>query len=58
MSDGIREFKYKGATVRPYEPFNVHQSEGFSDGSLRGGVCPTLRANKHDLVVIIENEET
>ena len=38
MSDGIREFKYKGATVRPYEPFNVHQSEGFSEGSLRGGM--------------------
>ena len=33
----MKEFKYKGATVRPYEPFNVHQSESFSDGSLRGG---------------------
>ena len=54
----MREFKYKGATVRPYEPFNVHQSEGFSEGSLRGGVCPTLRAGKNDLVVIIEDEET
>ena len=54
----MREFKYKGATVRPYEPFNAHQTDGFSVGSLRGGVCPTLRANKHDLIIIIEDEET
>ena len=53
----MREFKYKGATVRPYEPFNAHQTDGFSVGSLRG-VCPTLRANKHDLIIIIEDEET
>ena len=33
----MKEFKYKGATVRPYEPFNAHQSEGYSEGSLRGG---------------------
>lgn len=54
----MREFKYKGAVVRPYEPFNAHQTDGFSVGSLRGGVCPTLRANKHDLIIIIEDEET
>ena len=33
----MREFKYKGATVRPYEPFNAHQSEGYTIGSIRGG---------------------
>lgn len=54
----MREFRYKGATVKPYEPFNAHQSGGYSRGSLRSGVCPTLRADKHDLVVIIEYEET
>lgn len=32
----MKEFKYKGATVRPYEPFNAHQTDGFSVGSLRG----------------------
>ena len=32
----MREFKYKGATVRPYEPFNAHQSEGYTIGSIRG----------------------
>ena len=54
----MKEFKYKGATVKPYKPFNAHQSDGYSRGSLRSGVCPTLRADIHDLVVIIENEET
>ena len=34
----MREFKYKGVTVRPYEPFNAHQTDGFSVGSLRGGM--------------------
>ena len=53
----MKEFTYKGVTVRPYEPFKAHRSEGFSIGSLRGGECPTLQANKHDLIVIIENEE-
>ena len=33
----MKEFKYKGAVVRPYEPFNAHQTDGFSVGSLRGG---------------------
>ena len=54
----MREFKYKGAVVRPYEPFNAHQTDGFSVGSRWGGVCPTFRANKHDLIIIIEDEET
>ena len=54
----MKEFTYKGAIVRPYEPFKAHRSEGFSIGSLRGGECPTLQANKHDLIIIIENEET
>ena len=57
MSDGIREFKYKGATVRPYEPFHEHYSESFFSGS-RGGVAPGICAFKHDLIVIIEKEET
>lgn len=53
----MREFKYKGATVRPYEPFHEHYSERFFRGSI-GGVSPTICSNKHDLIVIIENEET
>ena len=53
----MREFKYKGATVRPYEPFHEHYSERFFSGSV-GGVSPTIYAFKHDLIVIIENEET
>ena len=53
----MREFKYKGATVRPYEPFHEHYSERFFSGSI-GGVSPTICSNKHDLIVIIENEET
>ena len=53
----MREFKYKGATVRPYEPFNEHYSESFFRGSV-SGVSPTICAFKHDLIVIIENEET
>ena len=54
----MREFKYKGATVRPYEPFNAHQSEGYTIGSIRGGVSPSLLAGKQDLIIIIEDEET
>ena len=53
----MREFKYKGATVRPYEPFHEHYSERFFSGSV-GGVSPAICAFKHDLIVIIENEET
>ena len=54
----MKEFKYKGAIVRPYEPFQFYASESFTHGSIRGGVCPTLVAGKHDFVVIIEYEET
>ena len=54
----MKEFKYKGATVRPYEPFHEHYSERFFRGSIGGGVSPTICSNKHDLIVIIENEET
>ena len=53
----MREFKYKGATVRPYEPFHEHYSERFFSGSV-DGVSPSICAFKHDLIVIIENEET
>ena len=53
----MREFKYKGATVRPYEPFHEHYSESYFRGSI-SGVSPTICAFKHDLIVIIENEET
>ena len=53
----MREFKYKGSTVRPYEPFHEHYSERFFSGSV-GGVSPSICAFKHDLIVIIENEET
>ena len=58
MSDGIREFKYKGATVRPYEPFHENYSERFFSGSIGGGVSPSLLAGKQDLIIIIEDEET
>ena len=54
----MKEFKYKGATVRPYEPFHENYSERFFSGSIGGGVSPSLLAGKQDLVVIIENEET
>ena len=53
----MREFKYKGATVRPYEPFHEHYSERFFSGSV-GGVSPSICAFKYDLIVIIENEGT
>lgn len=32
----MREFKYKGATVRPYEPFCYNKSEKFFNGSMGG----------------------
>ena len=54
----MREFKYKGATVRPYEPFHEHYSESFFRGSIGGGVSPSLLAGKQDLIIIIEDEET
>ena len=53
----MREFKYKGATVRPYEPFHEHSSEWFFSGSV-GGVSPSICAFNHDLIVILENEAT
>ena len=53
----MREFRYKGATVKPYEPFHEHYSERFFSGSV-GGVSPSICAFKQDLIVIIENEET
>ena len=53
----MKEFKYKGATVRPYEPFHENYSESFFRGSV-SGVSPSICAFKHDLIVIIENEET
>ena len=34
----MREFKYKGATVRPYEPFHENYSERFFSGSIGGGI--------------------
>ena len=42
----MREFKYKGVTVRPYEPFNAHQTDGFSVGSLRGGGMSDLTSRQ------------
>lgn len=37
----LNEFVYKGAIVRPYEPFHEHYSERFFSGSV-GGVSPTI----------------
>ena len=54
----MREFKYKGAIVRPYEPFYYNKSEKFFKGSM-GGVARTILADEHPQMVIIEvNEET
>ena len=33
----MREFRYKGAIVRPYEPFYYNKSEKFFKGSMGGG---------------------
>ena len=52
----MREFKYKGATVRPYEPFHEHYSERFFSGSV-GGVSRSICGGKDELSVIIENGE-
>ena len=54
----MKEFKYKGVTVRPYEPFHKDYSERFLHGFRARGLSPTICSNKHDLIVIIENEET
>ena len=51
----MREFKYKGATVRPYEPFYYNKSERFFKGSM--AVARTLLADEHPQAVIIEIDE-
>ena len=53
----MREFKYKGAVVRPYEPFCYNKSEKFFNGSMGGGVARTLLADEHPQAVIIEIDE-
>ena len=52
----MREFKYKGAVVRPYEPFYYNKSEGYMKGSLKG-LARTILAEGHPLAVIIEVDE-
>ena len=52
----MKEFKYKGALVRPYEPFCYNKSERFFKGSM-GGVARTLLADGHPQAVIIEIDE-
>ena len=52
----MKEFKYKGAIVKPYEPFFYGMSEKFFHGSL-GGVARTLLAEGVQQVVIIEIDE-
>lgn len=54
----MMEFKYKGTTVRPYEPFYYNKSEGYMKGSLKR-LARTILADEHPLAVIIEvGEET
>lgn len=54
----LNEFVYKGAIVRPYEPFTWHESEKRFRGSIRGGISRTLFANEPPPAIIIEiNEE-
>ena len=48
----MKEFKYKGATVRPYEPFYYNKSERFFRGSMV--VARTLLADERPQAVIIE----
>ena len=52
----MKEFKYKGATVRPYEPFYYNKSERFFRGSM-GGVSRTLLTDGCPQAVIIEIDE-
>lgn len=52
----MKEFKYKGAIVRPYEPFCYNKSEKFFKGSM-GGVARTLLAEGVPQAVIIEIDE-
>lgn len=42
----MKEFKYKGAIVRPYEPFGFYASESFFNGSI-GGVFHELFVQAH-----------
>ena len=51
----MKEFKYKGAVVRPYEPFYYNKSERFFKGSMV--VARTLLADEHPQAVIIEIDE-
>ena len=51
----MKEFKYKGAVVRPYEPFYYNKSERFFTGSMV--VARTLLADEHPQAVIIEIDE-
>ena len=52
----MKEFKYKGAAVRPYEPFYYNKSEGYMKGSLKG-LARTILADVHPMAVIIEVDE-
>lgn len=52
----MAEFKYKGAVVRPYEPFYYNKSVGYMKGSLKG-LARTILADEHPLAVIIEVDE-
>lgn len=52
----MREFKYKGTIVRPYEPFYYNKSEGYMKGSLKG-LARTILADVHPMAVIIEVDE-
>lgn len=52
----MREFRYKGAIVRPYEPFYYNKSEGYMKGSLKG-LARTILADEHPQIVIIEVDE-
>ena len=53
----MKEFKYKGAIVRPYEPFGFYASESFFKGSIGGGVSRTVCASSPILTVMIEADE-
>lgn len=52
----MTEFKYKGVTVRPYEPFYYTKSEGYMKGSIKG-LARTILADVHPMAVIIEVDE-
>ena len=53
----MKEFIYKGAKVRPYEPFCYSKSKKLFRGSVM--VARTLLADVHPQSIIIEiNEET